>query len=325
MTRKVQKVLCYSILLMIVLSPSYVFAQTYPNKPIRFVVPSAVGGSTDTIGRIIGQKLTLGLGQTVVVDNRPGAAGIIGTEIIAKSPPDGYALLLAPGSHAINASLYRRLPFDPLNDFDPVIHVCTLTGVVVVHPTLPVRSVQELIKFARARPGQINFASAGSGTVTHLTGEMFKAMTKIDIVHIPYRGSGPAVIDLVAGQVSLMFTSMPGTIEHVHAGKLRVLGVTSAARSPLLPNVPTVAESGVPGFEASGWIGVLAPAGTPKSIISKLNTEIGRVLSASEMLERFRSLGATAVGGSPDKFGAFIRDEIIRWGISVRASGVRID
>jgi tripartite-type tricarboxylate transporter receptor subunit TctC len=309
---------------MIVVFPSRVFAQIYPNKPIRFVVPSAAGGSTDTMGRIIGQKLTSSLGQIVVVDNRPRAAGIIGSEIIAKSPPDGYAVLLAPGSHAINASLYSRLPYDPLKDFDPAIHICILTSILVVHPSLPVRSVGELMEFARARPGQINFASAGSGTSDHLTGELFKFMAKVDIAHIPHR-AGPAVIDLVAGQVSLMFASIAGTIVYVHAGKLRVLGVTSAARSPLLPNVPTVAESGISGFDANGWVGVLVPAGTPKNIIGKLNSEIGRVLGAPEVLERFGNLGATAVGGSPDKFGVFIRDEINKWGKIVRASGVRVD
>lgn len=304
---------------------SSAFAQSYPAKPIRFVVPSAAGGSTDIVARIVGQKLTSNLGQTVIIENRPGAGGIIGTEVIAKSPPDGYAVLLAPGSHAINASLYRKLPFDTVRDFDPVIHICMLTGILVVHPSLPAKSVRELIAFARAKPGQINFASAGGGTVTHLAGELFKTMAKVDIVHIPYRGSGPAAVDLLAGQVMLMFANMPGTIEHVQTGKLRVLAVNSAKRSLLLPDVPTTAESGVPGFEASGWFGVLAPAGTPKDIIGKLNTQIERVLGTPEMSERLKSEGAAAIGGPPEKFGAFIRDEINKWAKVVQASGARAD
>ncbi len=316
---------CLSAASFIVLFSAYAFAQSYPSKPVRFVIPSAPGGSTDIVGRLVGQKLTASLGQTVVIENRPGAGGIIGTEVVSRAAPDGYTLLLAPGSHAINASLYRKLPFDTVKDFDAVIHICTLTGILVAHPSLPVRSVRELVAFARAKPGEVNFASAGSGTVTHLTGEMFKTMAKVDILHVPYRGSGPAAIDLLAGQVMLMFASMPGIIEHVKSGRLRVLAVNNSKRSALLPEVPTTSESGVPGFEASGWFGLLAPAGMPKDLVARLNTQIERVLGAPDIAERFRVEGASAAGGPPEKFGTFIREEITKWAKVVQASGARAD
>ena len=300
-------------------------AQAFPTKPVRLIVPSAAGGSTDTISRILGQKLTAALGQAVVVDNRAGAGGNIAAEIVAKSPPDGYTLLIPYGGYAINPTLYKKLSFDPVRDFEPVIQICSVTGILVVHPSLPVKTVRELIALAKARPGQLNFASAGSGTVIHLAGELFKTMANVDIVHVPYRGSGPALNDLLGGQVAMMFANMPGTIQHVRTGRLRVLAVNSARRSPLLPEVPTVAEAAVPGYEASTWFGVLAPAATPKEIVAKLNTEIARVLGTPEMAEYFSNEGAVAVGGPPAQFGVFIKTEIEKWGKVVRASGARVD
>ena len=315
----------YSVLMAFALLCRDIVAQGYPNKAVRLVVPSAAGGSTDTISRILGQSLTGALGTSVIVDNRPGAGGNIGSEIVAKAPPDGYTLLIPYGGFAVNPTLYRKLAFDPIRDFEPVIQICNVTGILVVHPALPVRTVKDLIALARARPGELNFASAGSGTVTHLAGELFKSMAGVNIVHVPYRGSGPALNDVLGGQVPLMFANVPGTIQHVQSGRLRVLGVNSAARSPLLPNVPTVAEAGVPGYEASTWFGVLAPAGTPRDVVGKLNTEIARVLRTQEMLAHLNSEGATAVGKSPEQFASFIRAEIEKWGKVVRASGARVD
>lgn len=300
-------------------------AQEYPGRPLRVVVPFAPGGSSDTITRIVAHRLTGTLGQSIVVDNRPGAGGNIGAELVAKATPDGYSLLIVVGGHAINVTLYRRLSYDLMKDFDPVIHKVTVTGILVVHPSLPVKSVKELIAFAKARPGELNFASAGSGTVVHLAGELFKSMAGVNIVHVPYRGSGPALAALLGGEVSIMFPNMPGTIGHVQAGRIRVLAVNSGQRSPLLPDVPTVAEAGIPGYGASTWFGVLAPAGTPKNIVAKLNAEIARVLKAPEMVEALNREGAVAIGGSPEQFRAFIKAEIEKWGKVVRASGARVD
>lgn len=300
-------------------------AQGYPSKPVRVVVPSAPGGSSDTITRIVAQKLSGTLGQSVVVDNRAGAAGNIGADIVAKAPPDGYTLLVPFGGHAINATLYRKLPYDLVRDFDPVILMVTVTGMLVVHPSLPVKSVKELIALAKARPGQIDFATPGIGNVVHLAGEQFKLMVGVNIVPVPFRGSGPALAALLGGEVPVMFPNMPGAIGHVQAGRLRVLAVTSAQRSSLLPDVPTLAEAGVPGYEASTWFGVLAPAGTPKDVISKLNTEIARVLKAPEMVQALDREGAVAIGRSPEQFGAFIKAEIEKWGKVVQATGVRAD
>lgn len=300
-------------------------SQGYPTKPIRIVVPFAPGGSSDTITRIVAQKLAGTLGQSVVIDNRSGAGGNIGAELVAKATPDGYSLMTVVGGHAINVTLYKKLSYDLMNDFDPVIHMVTVTGILVVHPALPVKSVKELIALAKARPGELNFASAGAGTVVHLAGELFKSMAGVDIVHVPYRGSGPALAALLGGEIPLMFPNVPGTIGHVQAGRLRVLAVNSAQRSPLLPDVPTVAEAGIPGYEASTWFGVLAPAGTPKNVVSKLNTEIARVLKAPEMVDALNREGAVAVGGPPEQFGSFIRAEIEKWGKVVRATGLRVD
>lgn len=300
-------------------------AQEYPSKPVRMVVPFAAGGSSDTVSRIIAQKLTEATGQSFVVENRAGAGGNIGAEFVAKSRPDGYTLLVAAGSFAINVSLYRKLPYDPLKDFEPVIHICSVTGILVAHPSLPANNVAALIALASAKPGSIHFASAGSGTVVHLAGELFKSMSKVDLVHVPYKGSGPALTDLLGGQVQIMFANMPGTLQHVRAGKLRVLAVTSEKRSSVLPEVPTLAEAGVPGYQAATWFGVLAPAGTPVNVIARLNAEIGKVLGATELVEHLRNEGAEVTGGTPAGFRAFLQADIERWSKVVRASGAKVN
>jgi tripartite-type tricarboxylate transporter receptor subunit TctC len=298
-------------------------AQGYPDRPVKLIVPFAAGGSSDTVARIIAQKLTASMGQTFVVENKPGAGGNIGGDLVAKSPPDGYALLFAAGSTAINVSLYSKMPFDPQKDLDPVIHVCNVTGILVAHPTVPAKTVQELIQLAKDKPGTINYASAGAGTVIHLAGELFKLKTGVQMTHVPYKGSGPAMMDLIGGQVQVMFANMPGTLQHVKADRLRVLGVTTAKRSPLLPDVPTIAESGVEGYAAQTWFGVFAPAGTPKDIVAKLNAEINKALRAPELMEHLRLEGADAIGGTPEEFRAFVRGEIERWAPVVKAAGVK--
>ena len=298
-------------------------AQGYPDRPVKLIVPFAAGGSSDTISRIIAQKLTASMGQAFVVENKPGAGGNIGGDLVAKSAPDGYTLLFAAGSAAINVSLYSKMPFHPLKDLEPVIHICNVTGILVTHPSVPVKTVQELVRLARDKPGSLNFASAGAGTVIHLAGELFKMQAGLQITHVPYKGSGPALMDLIGGQVQMMFANMPGTLQHVKADRLRVLAVTSPRRSPLLPDVPTIAETGLAGYQASTWFGVFAPAGTPKDIVAKLNAEFNKALSAPELTEHLRLEGAEAIGGTPEEFRAFVRGEIDRWAPVVKAAGVK--
>jgi tripartite-type tricarboxylate transporter receptor subunit TctC len=303
----------------------HAWGQSFPSRPIRLVVPSAAGGSTDTVARVVGNAVAASLGVAVVIDNKPGAGGNIASELVAAAAPDGYTLLVPYGGFAINPSLYPKLAFDSLKDFAPVILLCSVTGILVVNPAVPAQSVSELIALAKAKPGKLNFASAGSGTVTHLAGEEFKMMAGIDVVHVPYKGSSFALNDLMGGQVQMMFANLPGTIQLVEAGKLRVLAVNGAERSPLLPKVPTIAESGLAGYEASTWFGVLAPAGTPKDVVAKLNAEFAKALRSREVAAAFATDGATAAGGSPEQFGTFIRGEMDKWGKVVRASGAKVD
>ena len=301
-------------------------AQAYPAKPIRIVVPFPPGGATDILARAVAQKLTDAWGQAVVVDNRPGAGGNIGSEIVAKAAPDGYTLEMGTvGTHAINASLYAKMPYDHVKDFAPVILVAGVPNVLVVNPTLPVNSVQELIAYAKANPGKLNFASSGNGTSIHLAGELFKVMAGVQMTHIPYKGSAPALQDLIGGQVQLMFDNLPPSLPHIKAGKLRALAVTSATRSSALPDTPTIAESGLPGFEASSWFGVLAPAGTPPAIIARLNAEIGAWLASAEAKEKMLALGANIGGGSPEDFARHIAAETAKWQKVVKASGAKVD
>jgi tripartite-type tricarboxylate transporter receptor subunit TctC len=298
----------------------------YPSKPIRLVVPFPAGGTTDILARAVAQRLTETMGQPVVVDNRPGAGGNIGAELVAKSAPDGYTLLMGTvGTHAINASLYAKMPYDHVRDFAPVILVAGVPNVLVVHPALPVNSVQELIAYGKANPGKLNFASSGNGTSIHLSAELFKTMTGVQMAHVPYKGSAPALVDLAGGQVQLMFDNLPSALALIKGGKLKALAVTSAQRSTALPDVPTVAESGLPGFEASSWFGLLAPAGTPKDIITKLNGEVAKWLATPEAKEKLAAQGAIPFGLPPDEFARHIAAETVKWQKVVKDSGAKID
>ena len=298
----------------------------YPTRPIRLVVPFPAGGTTDILARSVAQKLTEAWGQPVVVDNRPGAAGNIGAELVAKSPADGYTLLMGTvGTHAINASLYAKMPYDHVKDFVPVILVAGVPNVLVVNPAVPANSVQELIVYAKANPGKLNFASSGSGTSIHLAGELFKVSAGVQMTHIPYKGSSPALQDLIGGQVKLMFDNLPSALPQIKGGKLRALAVTSSTRAAVLPDVPTVAESGLPGFEASSWFGVLAPAGTPPAIVTRINAEVAKWLASPEARDKLLSQGANAVGGTPEDFARHIQVETAKWAKVVKESGAKVD
>jgi tripartite-type tricarboxylate transporter receptor subunit TctC len=302
------------------------FAADYPTKPIRLVVPFAAAGTTDFLARAIAQKLGQNLGTTVIVDNRPGAGGNIGSDIVAKSDPDGYTLLLGTvGTHAINASLYKKMPYDTVKDFAPITLVASVPNIVVVNPSVPAKSIKELLALAKSKPGQLSFASSGNGSSIHLSGELFKSMAGVDMLHVPYKGSGPAVADLVGGQVNLMFDNMPSSLPHVKSGRLRAIAVTSAKRSPAAPDLPTIAESGVPGYEAVAWFGVLAPAATPPAIVKKLNAEIIKVLKSPDVAERLSSQGAEPVSNTPEQFSAYIKSEMAKWAKVIKASGAQVD
>ena len=301
-------------------------AQSYPNRTIRLVVPFPAAGTTDILARAAAQKLTEALGQAVVVDNRPGAAGNIGSDLVAKSAPDGYTLLMGTvGTHAINPSLYSKMPYDHVKDFVPVVLVAGVPNVLVVNPALPVNSVADLIKLAKDKPGQINFASSGSGTSIHLSGELFKTMAGVDMTHVPYKGSSPALTDLIGGQVQIMFDNLPSALPQIKAGKLRAIAVTSLKRAPVLPDIPTISESGLPGFEASSWFGVLAPAGTPAAIVARINAEVNKWLQSADAREKLLGQGAEAAGGSPEQFASHIRAESEKWAKVVKASGAKVD
>jgi len=300
-------------------------APAYPTKPIRLVVPFPAGGATDILAREVAKHLTDAWGQSVVVDNRPGAGGNIGSELVAKAAPDGYTLEMGTvGTHAINASLYSKMPYDHVRDFVPVILVAGVPNVLEVNPALPVNSVQELIAYAKANPGKLNFASSGSGTSIHLSGELFKVMAGVQMTHVPYKGSAPALQDLIGGQVQLMFDNLPPSLPQIKAGKLRALAVTSSVRAPALPDVPTIAESGLPGFEASSWFGILAPAGTPPAIIAKVNAEVSKWLASPEGKEKLAGIGANAAGGSPEDFTRHIQAETAKWAKVVKESGAKV-
>ncbi|MEO8347027.1 MAG: tripartite tricarboxylate transporter substrate binding protein [Betaproteobacteria bacterium] len=302
------------------------WAQAYPSKPIRIVVPFPAGGTTDVLARAVAQKLNESLGQPAVVDNRPGAGGNIGAELVAKSAPDGYTLLMGTvGTHAINPSLYPRMPYDHVRDFAPVILVAGVPNVLVINPGLPVNSVQELIAYAKANPGKLNFASSGNGTSIHLSGELFRTMAGVQMTHVPYKGSAPALQDLVGGQVQLMFDNLPSSLALIKAGKLKALAVTSLARAAALPDVPTLAESGLPGFEASSWFGLLAPAGTPPAAIATLNADVAKWLASPDARERLLAQGAIAAGGTPEDFARHIAAETAKWQKVVKESGAKVD
>ncbi len=301
-------------------------AQTWPAKPVRLIVPYPPGGSADILARAIGQKLGDGLGQQVVIDNRPGAGTAIGAEATAKAAPDGYTILLGTvSSHAINPALNPGLKFDPIKDFAPISLVASIPFALVVHPSLPAKSVKELIALAKARPGSLNYSSAGNGTSNHLAGELFKSMTGTFMVHIPYKGSAPALNDLIAGQVQLMFDLVLTTAPHVKSGAVRAIAVTGRERSPALPGVPTVAESGVPGYEVTAWFGFFAPAGTPAAVVNVLNAETVKAMKLPDLRERLGSQGAEPVTSSPEQFSAYVKDELAKWTRVVKASGMKAD
>ncbi len=298
--------------------------NSYPTKPIRLVVPFVPGGSTDLIARIMGQKLDEALGQQVVVENRAGAGGNIGVEYVAKSAPDGYTLIFGHiGTFGFGPSLYQKLPYDPVKDFAPITLFAMVPNMLVVHPALPAKTVKELIALAKARPGQMNYGSSGNGSASHLASEYFKLLSKTDIIAIPYKGTGPLVTDLIAGQTSLTITGVPPLYPFVQSGRLRGIAVGSVKRLALMPDLPTIAEAGVPGYESSTWFGPLAPAKTPREIILRLNTELLKILQRPDIKARFASEGAEGLGSTPEEFGTYIKSEIDRWGRVIKAAGVR--
>ncbi len=299
-------------------------AQVYPVKPIRMIVAYPPGGGTDIVGRTLAQKLGESLGQSVVVENRGGASGNIGTELAARAAPDGYTILMGNvAPNAINVSLFKELPFDPVADFAPVSLVASTPNILVVHPSTRARTVKEVIALAKAKPGAFNFASAGVGSSSHLAGELFRILAGADIVHVPYKGAGPAMVDVLSGQVQLYFATMPAAMPHVKTGKLAPVAVTSARRSQALPDLPTIAESGVPAYEASTWYGVLAPAHTPSAVVARLHGDIAKILADAALHARLADQGFDPVGNSPEEFGAYIKSEILKWGKVIRDAGIR--
>jgi tripartite-type tricarboxylate transporter receptor subunit TctC len=302
------------------------WAQDFPKKSVRVVAPFSPGGATDVLARLVGHKLSERWNHNAMIDNRVGAGGHIGADYVAKSAADGYTLLVAGTPHAIGASLYRKLSYDMVKDLTPINRFATYPSAIVVHPSLPVKSVKGLIALAKARPGELNFGSAGSGSPNHLAMELFKSMGKVKMVHIPYKGgSGQMVGDLLAGQVQLASIGLPPAMPFVKAGRLRVLAVTGAKRSPLLPDEPTVSEAGLPGFEVTSWYGMFAPAGLPADILKKLNEDIAAVLATPDVVKRLASLGADPAPLSPEDFGIFVRDEITKWAKVVKESGAKVD
>ena len=300
-------------------------AQSFPSRPIRYIVPQAPGGSSDTLARVITQRVGEGLGQQLVVDNRPGATGIIGAEVVARANPDGHTLLQVATSHATNPAMQAKLPYDSIRDFAPISLLSQQPNIWLVHPTTPVKNMKDLIAYAKSKPGQLNFASSGTGGSQHLAGELLKGMTGIDMTHIPYKGSPPALIDLLAGRVPLMSSTMPPALPHIKSGKVRAIAVTSAKRSPVVPEVPTVAESGVPDYEVTQWFGILAPRGTPASIVGRLNGAMQEALQRKEVRERFLASSAEPVGGPPQALGKVVAQEVALWGKLVRALDLKAD
>lgn len=300
-------------------------AQSFPGRPLRFVAAFGAGGTVDVIARLFAQSLTTNLGQQVVVDNRPGAGGNVSAEIVARAAPDGHTIYICSPSLVVNVSLYSKLPYDPLRDFAPVTLLASSQNVLVAYPGLAARSVKDIIALAKAKPGQINYGSTGSGTSGHLLMEMLRTQASINIVHVPYKTIGQTTADLISGQVSLWFPTVGGTLPHIHGRRMRALAVAGAKRSSALPDVPTVAEAALPGFEATTWYPILAPAGTPKDIIARLNAEFLKALRAPDMQERLAALGAESIGSTPDQLAAHLRSELPKWAKVVKASSARAD
>ncbi len=320
------KLLAAGLALAIALVPATVLGQAYPSKPIRVVVPFPPGGTSDTIARTLGQKLTEAWGQQVVVDNRAGVAGSLGAAIAAKSPPDGYTLLVGNvGPVAININTYRSVGYDPVKDFAPITLVVAGPQIVVVHPSVPAKTFKDFTALVKLHKGKLNYGSSGPGSVSHLAAELYKRMANVDLVHIPYKGSALITNDLIAGQVDVAFSDLPVVLPHVKSGRLRALAVTGAKPTALVPGVPTVAESGVPGFAITSWWGMLAPTGTPEPIITRLNTELIRILQLADVKERFANLGVETVTSTPAEFSAFIRLEIVKFTKLTNELGIKID
>lgn len=313
----------YGMAALLLTAVSALHAQTYPAKPVRIVVGFAAGGPTDVTARQLSQKLTEKLGQPVIVEPRTGAGGNIAAEFVAKSPPDGYTLLLPAFAHAVNPSLYANLPFDTEKDFVPIALLTTSANLLAVHPSLPVRNVRELIVLAKAKPGELTYGSAGVASASHLAGELLNSMAGIKLAHIPYKGAAPASIDLVGGHISAAFPSISLALPHAKAGRLRLLGVAGLKRAESLPDLPTIAEAGVPGFEVLSWYGLLAPAGTPADIIVRLNQEVTRGLNEADSLERIRAVGAEPMKSTPAEFNTFLKNEIAKWAKVIRTANVR--
>jgi tripartite-type tricarboxylate transporter receptor subunit TctC len=317
-----------ALLLALLMQASPSSAQTtgpYPNRPIKMMVVSAAGGILDTIGRIVATGISPNLGQVVVVENRAGAGGIPGTEVVARAAPDGYTIGSVATSHSINPGLYPKMPYDTLRDLVMVSHTVNLKNVLVAHPSVPANSVKELIALAKSRPGTLTFASAGNGQSNHLSGEIFKSMAGIDMIHVPYKGSAPGLTDTVAGSTSIMFVDILSALPHIKSGRLKALGVTGTVRSPALPDVPTIQESGLPDFNGNTWLGMVAPAGTPREIVMRLSAETSKVLNAPDMRERLLAQGVEPVGSTPEQATAHLEAEMKRYAAAVKASGAKVD
>ncbi len=298
-------------------------AQSYPTRAIKLVVPSSPGGGTDIVARILGQKLSEQLGQQFVVENRAGAGTVIGNDAVAKSAPDGYTLLMGLSTLAINPSMYAKLPYDALRDFAPISQLVSACNILILHPSVPAKTVVELIALARVKPGSLTFGSAGMGTNPHLSGELFKSLARIDMVHVPFKGSGQSIISQLAGEIAANFPSVPTAMPYVKAGRLRGIGVTTLKRVEVLPDVPSIAEAGLPGYEATQWFGLLAPAGTPRPIIDRLHQESSRALRSADMKERMTAEGLEVVGSTPEEFASYIRSETEKWTQVIKAAGIK--
>ena len=304
---------------------TFVNAQTYPARPIRFIAPYVPGGGVDFVSRVVAMKLSETIGQQVIVENRPGGGTNIGSELVARAAPDGYTLLVGGVPNTVNTIFFKKLPYDVVKDFAPISQMTTAPNILALHPSLPVRSVKDLIALAKSRRGELTFASAGIGSSNHLSGELFRVMAGIDIIHVPYKGGGAAVTDLLAGQVSMYFGTTPSTVPHVRTGKLRALAVTTAKRSRATPDIPTMAEAALPGFENAAWHGLLAPAATPPAIIAKLHTEVVRVLRMPEVVERMGAQGVDVIASTPAELAAFIRQDLVKYEKLVKSAGLRIE
>jgi tripartite-type tricarboxylate transporter receptor subunit TctC len=316
----------FVIVALTMLMSDAVLGQAYPTRPVHIVVPSSPGaGVTDIMARLVGQHLSARIGQQIVVDNRPGASGIIGAEFVSRAAPDGYTLLIANVSLIVNPFLYPKMPYDPLKDFIPVTNLNSAPLMLVVHPSVPAKSLTELIAYAKSHPGRLNYGSGGLGSTPYLAAELFKSLAGIDVVHVPYKGGGPALSDLVGGQLSFMIENMPGTMPYVRANNLRALAITSPQRSELAPELPTMAEAGVPGYEISGWNGLFAVKGTPPEIVARLHSDVAKILRTAEVRQELAALGAEPVGDTPEEFAAFLKADVARWGKIIQEKGIRSD